>query len=58
MFQAFHEQSFGPRLFIDAILNDLPITPSFYDGYKTQQIIEAALESDKTGCAINIDHSL
>lgn len=58
MFKAFHEQSLGPRLFIDAILNDLPITPSFYDGYKTQQIIEAALESDKTGYAINIDHSL
>jgi hypothetical protein len=34
------------------------VKASFYEGYKTQQIIEAALESDKTGRTIVIDHSL
>ncbi|MDQ3005421.1 MAG: Gfo/Idh/MocA family oxidoreductase [Chloroflexota bacterium] len=39
----------GPRLFVDAILNDQSLQPNFYDGYKAQQVIQAALESDKTG---------
>jgi predicted dehydrogenase len=30
--QLFEKGSFGPRAFIDAILNDLPISPNFYDG--------------------------
>lgn len=45
----------GPRLFVDAILNDRPLQPNFYDGYKSQQVIQAALESSKTGHAINIE---
>jgi predicted dehydrogenase len=44
----------GPRLFVDAILKDHALQPSFYDGYKAQQVIQAALESAKTGQAINI----
>jgi predicted dehydrogenase len=46
--------SFGARSFIDAILENRPVTPSFYDGYKAQQVIEAALESHKTGKWISI----
>ena len=45
----------GPRLFVDAILNDQPLQPNFYDGYKSQQVIQAALESDETGKAIHIN---
>ncbi|MFN8388054.1 MAG: Gfo/Idh/MocA family oxidoreductase [Anaerolineales bacterium] len=44
----------GPRLFVDAIVNDQPLQPNFYDGYKAQQVIQAALESAKTGKAVNI----
>jgi predicted dehydrogenase len=44
----------GPRLFVDAILNDQQIQPNFYDGYKAQQVIQAALESAKTGKSINL----
>lgn len=58
IFDAFHKQAIGPRLFIEGILNDHAVVPNFYDGYKVQQIIEAAIESDKTGRAIDIDHSL
>jgi predicted dehydrogenase len=44
----------GPRLFVDAILNDQPLHPDFYDGYRVQQVIQAAVDSDKTGKAIDI----
>lgn len=56
-FDVFRKQSTGPRLFVDAILNDTSLTPTFYDGYKVQQVIEAALESDRTGRAITIDNA-
>lgn len=39
----FTQQSAGCRAFVDAILNDQPFEPNFYDGYKAQQVIEAAL---------------
>lgn len=42
------------RQFIDAILHDTPTYPSLYEGYKVQQIIDAALESHRTGCRVNI----
>ena len=44
----------GPNLFVDAILEDQPLHPDFYDGYKVQQVIQAALESAKTDKAIHI----
>lgn len=44
----------GPNLFVDAILHDQPLHPDFYDGYKVQQVIQAGLESTKTGKAIYI----
>ena len=45
------------KALLDAILDDLPISPNFFDGYKVQQVIEAILESSKTGHTIAIDHS-
>lgn len=44
----------GPNLFVDAILDNQPLQPDFYDAYKVQQVIQAALESSKTGKAIYI----
>lgn len=43
----FLEQSIGARLFIDCILDDKIPEPNLYDGYKTQQVIDAALESHR-----------
>jgi predicted dehydrogenase len=39
----------GVYLFIDSIHKDNPITPSFYDGLKAQEVIEAAKESHNKG---------
>jgi predicted dehydrogenase len=50
-FAVFSQQSVGPRQFIDAIVNDAPAIPSFYDGHQVQRIIEAATESALTGTA-------
>ncbi len=41
-------------LFIDSILADIPITPSFHDGVKVQAVIDAAFESDRTGCRVEV----
>ena len=49
MFQAFGTESIGTRLFIDAIIENRPLSPSFYDGWKTQEVLEAAVESHRTG---------
>ena len=57
LFELFTQMSFGARSFIDAILENRPITPNFYDGYKTQQVIEAALEAHKTGRWISISET-
>ncbi|HEX8771345.1 MAG TPA: Gfo/Idh/MocA family oxidoreductase, partial [Acidimicrobiales bacterium] len=46
--------SVGDRAFIDAIVQDRPITPSFYDGWKVQQVIEAAFTAHDQGCAVTI----
>ena len=45
----FFKQPVGDRLFIDAILEDRPVTPSFYDGLKVQEVMDAAIESHQSG---------
>jgi predicted dehydrogenase len=45
----FTTQSVGDRLFIDSILENRTVTPSFYDGLKAQEVIDAALQSHETG---------
>ncbi|HUX87401.1 MAG TPA: Gfo/Idh/MocA family oxidoreductase, partial [Chloroflexota bacterium] len=45
----FRSEPVGDRLFIEAIVEDRPIVPSFQDGAMVQAIIEAALESDRLG---------
>ena len=45
----FATQPVGPRAFIDAILEDRPATPSFHDGLKAQEVVDAAFESHRVG---------
>ena len=42
-------QSVGDRAFVDATLADRPAAPSFYDGWRAQQVLDAALESSRGG---------
>jgi len=42
-------QPVGIRHFVDCIVDDRPVSPSFYDGWKTQQVIDAAIESHGSG---------
>ena len=48
-FELFATQSVGPRLFVDSILANQPVSPSFYDGMRAQQVIDAAIESHQSG---------
>lgn len=49
LFDLFCTEPVGDRLFIDAILQDMPFTPSFFDGWRVQQVIDAALQSHREG---------
>lgn len=48
MNKMFTIQPVGARLFIDAIRDGRPATPDFFDGWKAQQVIDAALESHRS----------
>ncbi|MHB8629792.1 MAG: hypothetical protein ACYDEO_26775 [Aggregatilineales bacterium] len=50
----FVHQPIGCRLFVDAILKNQPIVPSFYDGWKAQQVIDAALTSHDSGRWVDV----
>jgi predicted dehydrogenase len=43
--------------FIDAIVHQRPCVPSFYDGARAQAVMEAAVESDRTGRWIDVPQS-
>lgn len=45
----FSHQPIGARLFVDAILEKKTVAPSFYEGWRTQQVIDAAIASHKSG---------
>jgi predicted dehydrogenase len=51
----FIKQSAGCRAFIDAILEEHPVTPNFYDGYKAQQVIGAAMDSHRLAKWISVE---
>ncbi|MBT4498839.1 MAG: Gfo/Idh/MocA family oxidoreductase [Gemmatimonadetes bacterium] len=53
--QLFTEQAAGDRLFIDAILKDRPVSPSFYDGLAVQKVIDAAIESHEKGIWVELE---
>ena len=52
--QLFQKQLIGTRLFVDAIVKDLPVSPNFNDGLRIQEVIDAALESDAQGRWISL----
>lgn len=54
LFDLFAKQSIGPRQFIDSILTDQSVSPNFYDGFKVQQVIDAALEAQRRGCWVDV----
>jgi predicted dehydrogenase len=54
MLAPFRDQAIGPRLFIDAIIEDRPVDPNFYDGLKAQAVIDAAFESHQSGCWVRL----
>ena len=43
-FSIFEKQSVGPRLFVDAVLEDRPLRPDFGGGHAVQCVVEAASE--------------
>ena len=44
------------RLFLDAIETRVPARPNFADGYRVQQLIDAAQRSHRLGTVINVPH--
>jgi predicted dehydrogenase len=54
IFAPFTNQSVGDRLFIDGITKCEPVEPTFYDGWKAQQVIDATSASHHEGCWITI----
>jgi predicted dehydrogenase len=53
-FAPFTNQSVGDRLFIDGITKGEPVEPTFYDGWKAQQVIDATFVSHDEGRWITI----
>lgn len=47
-FGAFCRHSVGPRLFVDAVLEDIAIRPDFHDGHAVQCVVEAAFRAERT----------
>ena len=52
--QVFLKQPAGVRQFINAIINDQPVSPSFQDGLKAQKVIAAAMEADQRACWVSV----
>jgi predicted dehydrogenase len=50
----FVRQPIGDRLFIDGILEGRPPSPSFHDGLKAQEVIDAAIESHRSGTWVSL----
>jgi predicted dehydrogenase len=53
--ETFRTGPIADRLFIDAILDDLPLSPSFEDGMKSQAVVDAALASARAGCQVAVE---
>jgi predicted dehydrogenase len=53
-FDAIRTQPIGDRLFIDAVLAGRKVAPSLYDGWKAQQVVDAALRSHESGCWVAV----
>jgi predicted dehydrogenase len=53
----FTQQPIGCRLFVDGIVENHPVVPSLYDGWKAQQVIDAALAAHESGHWVAMDAS-
>ena len=53
-FSVFQTQPAGPRAFVDAILAGQTGSPNFHDGYRAQQVIDAAFQSHREGTWVSI----
>ncbi len=49
LFDPYYHQSVGPRLFVDAILEDQHLEPNFFDGFQVQEAIDSILKSSRVG---------
>ncbi|MCB0123092.1 MAG: hypothetical protein KDE58_12645, partial [Caldilineaceae bacterium] len=45
----FSQTGMGSRSFVDAIVNGQTVAPSFYDGWQTQRVLDAALAAHERG---------
>ncbi len=45
----------GERLFINSIVSGTQSSPSFYDGWKAQQVVDAAMEAASTQRWVEIE---
>ncbi len=54
-FAVLEQQSVGCRLFVEAVAEKRQVSPNFYDGLKAQQVVDAALESHRTGLRVAIE---
>lgn len=50
----FMQQPVGGRLFVDAILAEQTVAPSFYEGWQAQRVIDAALASQERGGWVDV----
>lgn len=50
----FSQPGMGSRGFVDAIVNGQSVAPSFYEGWQTQRVIDAALAAHERGGWVNV----
>lgn len=55
VFAVFKKQQVANRLFIDAIIEDIPVDSTFCDGWKAQQVIDAVIASHEQGCWMTVE---
>jgi len=54
LFTLLFRHSATTSLFIDAIAQDQTVAPTFYDAWKVQEVIDAAIESHDSGSWVSI----
>lgn len=50
----FSQPGIGSRSFVDAIMNGQTVAPSFYEGWQTQRVIDAAIVSHEDGSWVEV----
>jgi predicted dehydrogenase len=52
--EVFNRMPAGDRYFIDCIVQDRPVTPSLWDGVAVQEVMDAAIASQRTGQWVDV----